>query len=58
VHLKQELGNWRFKQFARINNLFDRSYVGSLIIGDSNKRYYEAAPGRNWMLGASAQYVY
>jgi iron complex outermembrane recepter protein len=58
VQLKQELGNWRFKQFARLNNLFDRTYVGSLIVGDSNKRYYEAAPGRNWMLGASAQYVF
>jgi iron complex outermembrane receptor protein len=58
VQLKQELGNWRFKQFARLNNLFDRTYVGSLIIGDNNKRFYEAAPGRNWMLGASAQYVF
>jgi len=58
VQLKQELGNWHFKQFARLNNLFDRTYVGSLIIGDSNKRFYEAAPGRNWMLGASAQYVF
>jgi iron complex outermembrane receptor protein len=58
VNTKQELGSWRFKQFARINNLFDRTYVGSVIVGDTNKRYYEAAPGRTWMLGASAQYVF
>jgi iron complex outermembrane receptor protein len=58
VNAKQELGSWRFKQFARINNLFDRAYVGSVIVGDSSGRFYEAAPGRTWMLGASAQYVF
>ena len=58
VNAKQSLGNWRFKQFARLNNLFDKTYVGSVIVGDSNKRYYEAAPGRNWLLGVSAQYVF
>ena len=58
VNATQELGQWRFKQFVRLNNLLDRKYVGSLIVGDANKRYYEAAPGRNWMLGASAQYAF
>ncbi|MFM2085462.1 MAG: hypothetical protein RLZZ237_331 [Pseudomonadota bacterium] len=58
LNAKQSLGNWRFKQFARLNNLFDRTYVGSVIVGDSNKRYYEAAPGRNWLMGISAQYVF
>jgi iron complex outermembrane receptor protein len=41
-----------------VNNLADRKYVGSLIVGDANKRYYEAAPGRNWMLGASVAYTF
>ena len=55
---KQNVGNWRFKEFARLNNLFDKTYVGSVIVGDNNKRYYEAAPGRNWLLGVSAQYSF
>ena len=55
---KQNVGNWRFKEFARLNNLFDKTYVGSVIVGDSNKRYYEAAPGRNWLLGVSAMYSF
>jgi iron complex outermembrane receptor protein len=55
---RQESGAWRFKQFVRVNNLLDRKYVGSLIVGDANKRYYEAAPGRNWMLGASVAYAF
>lgn len=54
----QESGPWRFKQFVRVNNLADRKYVGSLIVGDANKRFYEAAPGRNWMLGASVAYTF
>jgi iron complex outermembrane receptor protein len=55
---KQATGAWRFKQFVRVNNLLDRQYVGSVIVGDANKRYYEAAPGRNWMAGASVAYVF
>jgi iron complex outermembrane receptor protein len=58
VNARQEFGHWRFKQFVRVNNLLDRQYVGSLIVGDANKRYYEAAPGRNWMAGASVAYVF
>jgi iron complex outermembrane receptor protein len=58
VQAMQEAGGWRFKQFARLNNLADKQYVGSVIVGDANKRYYEAAPGRNWMLGVSARYTF
>ncbi|NMM26193.1 MAG: TonB-dependent receptor [Glaciimonas sp.] len=55
---EQQLGVWRLQQFVRINNLLNRNYIGSVIVGDNNKRYYEPAPGRNWMLGASVQYVF
>jgi iron complex outermembrane receptor protein len=56
VQAQQQLGSWRLKEYARVNNLFDRNYIGSVIVGDSNRRYYEAAPGRNWVIGASMQY--
>ena len=58
VNARQESGAWRFKQYARVNNLLGRQYVGSLIVGDANRRYYEAAPRRNWMLGASVAYAF
>ena len=58
VQARQEVGQWRFKQFARLNNLFDRDYIGSVIVGDSNRRFYEPALGRNWVLGLSAQYQF
>jgi len=54
----QQLPGWRIKEFLRLNNLVDRQYVGSVIVGDANKRYYEAAPGRNWALGMTAQYTF
>ncbi|MCQ4010748.1 TonB-dependent receptor, partial [Klebsiella pneumoniae] len=30
---------------------FDREYVGSVIVNESNGRYYEPAPGRNYGIG-------
>lgn len=58
IHAKQEMGRWRIREFVRLNNLLDRSYVGSVIVGDANKRFYEAAPGRTWLAGVSAQYQF
>lgn len=58
VNARQQWRGWRFKQFVRLNNLLDKNYVGSVIVGDTNKRYYEAAPQRNWLIGASAQYQF
>jgi iron complex outermembrane receptor protein len=40
--------------YLRIDNLFGRRYAGSTIINESNGRYYEPAPGRNWSAGVSA----
>ncbi len=54
----QTTRGWRIKEYLRLNNLTGKEYVGSLIVGDANKRYYEAAPGRNWMAGISAQYTF
>ena len=47
---------WEFNAFARVDNLFDRRYVGSVIVNESNARYYEPAPGRNWTVGLSGAY--
>lgn len=37
---------------ARISNLADRRYVGSVIVNDGNGRYFEPGPDRSYMLGA------
>jgi iron complex outermembrane receptor protein len=41
--------------FVRIDNLFDRDIVGSVIVNDSNGRYFEPSPGRSWTVGLSAR---
>ncbi len=51
-----QVEHWTLNAFARIDNLFDRQYAGSVIINDSNGRYFEPAPGRNWSAGLSASY--
>jgi iron complex outermembrane receptor protein len=43
---------WR--SFARLDNLFDRDIIGSVIVNDANGRYFEPAPGRGWSVGISA----
>ena len=51
---EQRASNWRISEFLRVDNLFDKTYIGSVIVGDSNRRYFEPAPGRNYMAGISA----
>lgn len=34
----------------RLGNLFDRRYVGSVIVNEANGQNFEAAPGRGYML--------
>lgn len=51
--IDREYGASTLGAFLRVDNLFDRQYVGSVVVGDSNGRYYESAPGRNWLAGVS-----
>ncbi len=55
---EQRTGGWRLKEFMRIDNLGDRKYSGSVIVNEGNSRFFEPAPGRNWLLGVSAAYSF
>ena len=46
-----EVSNATISTFFRLNNIFDHSYAGSVIVNESNGRYYEPAPGRNVFAG-------
>ena len=39
------------RAFVRVDNLFDRAYVGSVIVNEGNGRYYEPGPGRGVLAG-------
>ena len=43
---EQETTHWRFSEFARLDNLANRTYVGSVIVNETNSRFFEPAPGR------------
>jgi iron complex outermembrane receptor protein len=45
------LGPARFSAWGRVDNLLDRRYAGSLIVNDTNQRFFEPAPGRRFMVG-------
>lgn len=49
-------GPWSLEAFARLNNLADRRYAASVIVNESNGRYFEPAPGREWSAGLSVAY--
>ena len=48
-------GNWRFSEYLRVDNLANRRYAGSVVVNDANLRFYEPAPGRNYVIGAQAK---
>lgn len=53
---RQQFGGWALEPFARIDNLADREYIGSLIVNGAGARYYEPAPERNWLIGLDVAY--
>ena len=58
VGYRKVMGPWTLRAFARVDNLFDRQYVGSVIVNDGNSRYYEGAPGRSWSTGLNLAYSF
>lgn len=62
--LQQISGKWRFTEYARIDNLFDVNYIGSVKLNDNGSatstalRYFEPAPGRNYIVGVKANYLF
>src|SRR5256886_9105383 len=45
------VGSVRLRPFVGFNNVWNRAYVGSVVINAANRRYYEPAPGRNVYVG-------
>ena len=48
-----EWGALRMAPFLGVNNVFNHTYVSSVVINAARGRYYEPAPGRNVYLGLS-----
>ncbi|MDP1863580.1 MAG: TonB-dependent receptor [Thiobacillus sp.] len=48
---KQSQMGWTLEEFVRVDNLFNRNYIGSVIVNASSNRFYEPAPLRNYLVG-------
>lgn len=54
--LTQKAGRWTVSEFLRIDNIGGRAMVGSVIVNEGNRRFFEPAPARQWAAGVSAAY--
>ena len=54
--LEQRGRRWRLTEFVRVDNALDRRYIGSVIVGEANGRFYEPAPERNWIAGVTGEF--
>jgi iron complex outermembrane receptor protein len=52
LSLDRPIGSWSVAPFVVVNNLFDRTYVGSVTINGFGGRVLEPSPGRNAYVGA------
>ena len=55
---EQKVGDWNFSEFVRVENIFDKDYIGSVRINDSNLRFFEPAASRNYLLSLGATYKF
>jgi iron complex outermembrane receptor protein len=51
---EQDSKHWHFSEYARLDNLANRAYIGSVIVNETNTRFFEPAPGRTAYLMFSA----
>jgi iron complex outermembrane receptor protein len=52
----QNMGNWSIGEFARIDNLTDKTYVSSVRVNTSAA--YDSGAPRNWTVGINANYKF
>jgi len=52
------LKGWTLAATARIDNLLDRRYAGSVIVNEGNGRFFEPAPGRTHALKLTGSYAF
>jgi iron complex outermembrane recepter protein len=52
----QTAGAWKFTQLLRVDNATARVYPGSVIVNEANRRFFEPALPRNWLVALTAAY--
>ena len=55
IRQRYQIGAARVEAFLGIDNLTDKASIGSVIINQSSKQYFEPGLPRNWLLGVQSQ---
>ena len=53
-----DFGRWNLSVTARVDNVLDRRYAGSVIVNEGNGRFFEPAPGRSYVLKLAGSYAF
>ena len=53
-----DVRSWSLAASARVDNVFNRRYAGSVIVNEGNARFFEPAPGRTWVVRLSGSYAF
>ncbi len=54
---QQKSTGWHTSEFLRIENMFNKAYIGSVIVNDANSRFFEPAPGFSVFVMFEAKYL-
>jgi iron complex outermembrane recepter protein len=54
IGYQKQLDRLKIGAFVRGENLSDKSYAGTVIVNEANRRYYEPAARRSWLVGINA----
>lgn len=58
VGFSQDVWKIRFTEFVRVDNIFDVKYIGSVIVNETSRRFFEPSPGRSFIAGVSASVTF
>ena len=53
IGVQQQWGKSRWSTFLRGDNLGGKTYAGTVIVNEANRRYFEPAAGRSWLTEVS-----
>jgi iron complex outermembrane receptor protein len=54
---EQKSSGWQTSESLRIENMFNKAYIGSVIVNDANSRFFEPEPGLGAFVMFEAKYL-
>jgi len=52
----RRFGAFEVEPLVRIDNVADKRYAGSVIVNEANRRFFEPAPERSWLVAVAVRY--